>query len=526
MKRPVVFVVMDGIGLSENKFGNAVTAAYKPTLDKLMSTVPYTKIQAHGVAVGLPSDEDMGNSEVGHNAIGCGQIYAQGAKLVNNSIETGDIFTSETWNKATAQAKNSTMHFIGLLSDGNVHSHINHLIAMVKQAKKDGVKKVRSHILLDGRDVPATSALIYVEQLENEFKALNDANFDAKIASGGGRMLVTMDRYDADWAMVERGWKTHVLGEGRQFVSATEAIETYRAETQCNDQFLPAFVIAENGEPVGKIVDGDTVIFNNFRGDRAIEITKAFEFADKDFPYFDRKFVPNVFYAGMLQYDGDLAIPKNFLVAPPRIKNTLSEKLVKEGVKQFAISETQKFGHVTYFWNGNRTEKFDDKLETYIEIKSDLVPFEQRPWMKAADITDALIEALESSKYGFLRVNYPNGDMVGHTGSYPATIVGVETVDLQLGRLLPYIKKHDAILVVTADHGNADEMYEKSKDHNAVPKAKTSHTLSPVPFFVYNANVKFKYGNFGLANIAATVTDLLGLKKDPIWLESIIDKHD
>ena len=244
MKRPVVFVVMDGIGLSENKFGNAVTAAYKPTLDKLMSTVPYTKIQAHGVAVGLPSDEDMGNSEVGHNAIGCGQIYAQGAKLVNNSIETGDIFTSETWNKATAQAKNSTMHFIGLLSDGNVHSHINHLIAMVKQAKKDGVKKVRSHILLDGRDVPATSALIYVEQLENEFKALNDANFDAKIASGGGRMLVTMDRYDADWAMVERGWKTHVLGEERQFVSATEAIETYRAETQCKDQFLPAFVIA------------------------------------------------------------------------------------------------------------------------------------------------------------------------------------------------------------------------------------------------------------------------------------------
>lgn len=522
MKRPVVFVVMDGIGLSENIVGNAVKASYTPTLDRLMSTLPYTSIQAHGVAVGLPSDEDMGNSEVGHNAIGCGQIYAQGAKLVNASIETGDIFTSITWNKATNQAQNSTMHFIGLLSDGNVHSHIDHLIAMVKQAKKDGVKKVRSHILLDGRDVPATSGLIYVEQLENEFKALNDSNFDAKIASGGGRMLVTMDRYDADWSMVERGWKTHVLGEGRQFASASEAIETYRTEIECNDQFLPAFVIAENGEPVGKIVDGDTVIFNNFRGDRAIEITKAFEFAEKDFPYFDRKFVPNVFYAGMLQYDGDLQIPKNFLVTPPRIKNTLSEKLVKEGVNQFAISETQKFGHVTYFWNGNRTEKFDDNLETYVEIKSDLVPFEQRPWMKAADITDKLIEAIESQTFGFLRCNFPNGDMVGHTGNFLATIIGVETVDLQLKRIMTAVEKVNGILIVTADHGNADEMYEKSKDPNATPKPKTSHTLNPVPFFIIGQEVEFKEGQFGLANIASTITDLLGIEKDPAWLESLI----
>ena len=522
MKRPVVFVVMDGVGLSENTVGNAVKQAYTPTLDSLMKNIPYTSIQAHGVAVGLPSDDDMGNSEVGHNAIGCGQIYAQGAKLVNQSLESGEIFTSETWNKAMTQAQNSTLHFIGLLSDGNVHSHIDHLIAMVKQAKLSGVKKVRSHILLDGRDVPATSGLIYVEQLENLFKELNDENFDARIASGGGRMYVTMDRYDADWTMVERGWQTHVLGEGRQFTSAKEAIETYRTEGGYNDQNLPAFVIAENGEPLGKIVDGDAVIFNNFRGDRAIEITKAFEFADKDFPYFDRKVRPNVFYAGMLQYDGDLQIPTNYLVTPPRIKNTLSERLVAEGIRQYAISETQKFGHVTYFWNGNRTEKFSDELETYVEIKSDLVPFEQRPWMKAAEITDTLIAAIESKEYGFLRCNFPNGDMVGHTGNYLATIIGVETVDLQLKRIMDAVEKVNGILVVTADHGNADEMFEKSKDPNATPKPKTAHTLNPVPFFIVGKDVEYKEGHFGLANIASTLAELLEVEKDPSWLESLV----
>ena len=522
MKRPVVFVVMDGIGLSKNTVGNAVSEAYTPTLDYLMKNIPYTSIQAHGVAVGLPSDDDMGNSEVGHNAIGCGQIYAQGAKLVNQSLESGEIFTSETWNKTMAQAQNSTLHFIGLLSDGNVHSHIDHLIAMVKQAKASGVKKVRSHILLDGRDVPATSGLIYVEQLENVFIELNDENFDARIASGGGRMYVTMDRYDADWSMVERGWKTHVLGEGRQFASATEAIETYRTEGGYNDQNLPAFVIAENGEPLGKIVDGDAVVFNNFRGDRAIEITKAFEFADKDFPYFDRKVRPTVFYAGMLQYDGDLQIPTNYLVTPPRIKNTLSERLVLEGIKQYAISETQKFGHVTYFWNGNRTEKFSEELETYVEIKSDLVPFEQRPWMKAAEITDTLIGAIESKEYGFLRCNFPNGDMVGHTGNYLATIIAVETVDLQLKRIIDAVNKVNGILVVTADHGNADEMYEKSKDPNAAPKPKTAHTLNPVPFFIIGKDVEYKEGHFGLANIASTLAELLEVEKDPSWLESLV----
>jgi len=224
----------------------------------------------------------------------------------------------------------------------------------------------------------------------------------------------------------------------------------------------------------------------------------------------------------MLQYDGDLQIPTNYLVTPPRIKNTLSERLVAEGIKQYAISETQKFGHVTYFWNGNRTEKFSDELETYVEIKSDLVPFEQRPWMKAAEITDTLIAAIESKEYGFLRCNFPNGDMVGHTGNYLATIIGVETVDLQLKRIMDAVEKVNGILVVTADHGNADEMFEKSKDPNATPKPKTAHTLNPVPFFIVGKDVEYKEGHFGLANIASTLAELLEVEKDPSWLESLI----
>lgn len=522
MKRPVVFIVMDGVALSDNPYGNAVLNAHTPLLDELMKTKPFTTLKAHGTAVGLPSDEDMGNSEVGHNAIGCGQIYAQGAKLVNESIESGEIYRSNAWNEVVDNAKTSTLHMIGLLSDGNVHAHINHVLSMVKQAKLDGVKRVRLHILLDGRDVPATSALIYVEKLENLLKELNDASFDGRIASGGGRMLVTMDRYEAEWSMVELGWKTHVMGEGRFFASATEAIETYRSELNCNDQYLPAFVIAQNNQAVGKIVDGDSVVFFNFRGDRAIEISRCFE--DPNLDKFPRTYTPKVVYAGMLQYDGDLQLPKRFLVTPPRIKNTLSERLIEANISQFAISETQKFGHVTYFWNGNKSGKFSETLEDFVEIKSDLVPFSERPWMKAAEITDELIKALESGKYQFLRANYPNGDMVGHTGDYLATMISVETVDLQLKRVLKAVEKVNGILVVTADHGNADEMYEKSKDPSVAPKPKTAHTLNPVPFIVINKDVKLKQGAYGLSNIAATLAELLDLSPNPAWNESLIQK--
>ncbi|MEG0735610.1 MAG: 2,3-bisphosphoglycerate-independent phosphoglycerate mutase [Longicatena sp.] len=522
-KRPVVLVVMDGVGLSESEFGNAVKAAYTPTLDDLWNNHPHTEIKAHGLAVGLPSDEDMGNSEVGHNALGCGQIYSQGAMLVNENIESGELFKNDTWTGLVKNCEGGKMHFMGLLSDGNVHSHINHLKALVKNAKEDGVKEVRLHILLDGRDVPETSALIYVEDIENYMAELNDDNFHACIASGGGRMNITMDRYEANWSMVEKGWHIHVLGEGRMFASAKEAIETYRNETGVVDQDLPGFVIEKDGKAVGTIEDGDSVVLFNFRGDRAQEISLAFDHAD--FDKFDRVRTPKVMYAGMLQYDADLNIPNNFLTYPPKIKHTLTEELCKYGIREYAISETQKFGHVTYFWNGNRSEKFDEKLEDYVEIKSDVIPFEQRPWMKSAEITDVLMAAIESGNYDFIRTNYPNGDMVGHTGNYEATIIGVESVDLQLARVKKAVDAVNGILIVTADHGNADEMYEKQKKEDSPIKAKTSHTLNKVPFIVYGADVTLKQeDDLGLSNVAATVADLLEVAPNENWNTSIIKK--
>ena len=414
MSEKVLLVVMDGVGFSKTGLGDAVSLANTPVLDRLLKECPNTRLKAHGTAVGLPSDDDMGNSEVGHNALGCGQVYSQGAKLVNESIESGKIYESEAWKKLSANCveNGSSMHFIGLLSDGNVHSNISHLFAMLEKAKECGIKSARVHILLDGRDVPATSALIYVEQLEAKLAELSDGSFDAKIASGGGRMKITMDRYEADWNMVKLGWETHVKGEGRQFASAKEAVETYRAEIAgVIDQDLPPFVIAENGEPVGKIKDGDSVILFNFRGDRALELSMAFDY--DDFDKFDRGAKPDVAYAGMLQYDGDLQLPKNYLVNPPEIKDTLSELLVSHKMTQFAVSETQKYGHVTYFWNGNRSEKFSEELETYMEIPSDRVSFDERPWMKSAEVTDAVIDAMKGGKYDFIRCNSPNGDMVG-----------------------------------------------------------------------------------------------------------------
>ena len=534
---PVLTIVMDGVGLAPDTISNAVAGAYTPTLDMLMKNYPMVTLKAHGTAVGLPSDDDMGNSEVGHNALGAGQVFAQGAKLVSQSIESGKMFASDTWQTIVSNVKSndSTLHFLGLFSDGNVHSHIDHLKAMVVRAKEEGVSNVRIHILIDGRDVGETSALEYIDPFEAFIAELRDASFDIKIASGGGRMKITMDRYEADWSMVERGWQTHVLGEGRQFASAAEAVKTYRAELGVIDQDLPPFVIAENGAPVGTVNDGDSVIFFNFRGDRAIEISKTFDAKDGEFDKFDRKRVPSVVYAGMLEYDGDLHIPSRYLVSPPEITNTMSEYLTLSGVKQLAISETQKYGHVTYFWNGNRSGKFSEELETYIEIPSDVVPFEQRPWMKCAEITDKLIECLESGEYKYLRVNFPNGDMVGHTGSLLATRCSMEALDLQLARILKALDKVGGVALITADHGNADEMYEMDKktglpkaDKNGNYKSKTSHTLNPVPCIIYDNvtngayTVKADEGKFGLSNVAATMVNLMGFEAPSMWDESII----
>ena len=529
---PVVTIVMDGYGIPKNEAGSAIAAANKPTLDKLFAKYSWVKLRAHGTAVGMPSDEDMGNSEVGHNAIGAGQVYSQGAALVADAISSGAIW-SGSWKEivGAAQAGRGVIHFIGLFSDGNVHSHIDHLKAMVVQAKKEGIKTVRIHALIDGRDVPETSALEYVEPFEAFLAEINDSSFDARIASGGGRMNITMDRYDANWKMVETGWHTHVLGKGEQFCCASTAVKELRIKHPGTiDQDLPPFVIAENGKPVGTIEDGDSVVFFNFRGDRAIEITRAFE--ETSFDKFDRVRVPKVTYAGMLQYDGDLKLPNRFLVAPPAILDTTGEWFSKAGLAQFACSETQKFGHVTYFWNGNRSNKFEG--ETYLEVPSDVVPFEQRPWMKSAEVADALIDALKSGKYKTLRINFPNGDMVGHTGNFYAAMVSIEAVDLALSRILPVIDALGGVALITADHGNADEMYELDKktkqpaqNKDGSFKAKTAHTLNPVPLILYDNVTGGKLSlkqteTAGLSNIAATTAALLGFEKHEKWDESLL----
>lgn len=513
---PVVVVVLDGVGLGPQDAGNAFHLARTPVLDRLMAAgcVP---LAAHGKAVGLPSNEDMGNSEVGHNAMGAGRVFAQGASLVEQALESGRIW-GPTWQWLIG---GGTLHLLGLLSDGNVHSHERHLHALLRRAAADGVARVRVHALLDGRDVSEQSALIYSERLENLLTELSRDGRDYRVASGGGRMLVTMDRYEADWAMVARGWALHVRGEGPRFASLSAAIQAARAaQPGLSDQYLPGFVVADEAGPVGPIQAGDGVCLFNFRGDRAIEISRAF--TEATLTTFDRGPLPVLRFAGMMQYDGDLQLPERFLVEPPAIERTLGEYLAHNGVPQYACSETQKFGHVTFFWNGNRSGRFSEALETYEEITSDRVSFEERPWMKAAEITDATLNALKSGRFRHARINYPNGDMVGHTGHLGAAIVAVEAVDLALGRLLAGIAQLGGVALVTADHGNCDEMFQRHKDGtfdrdaNGRPRVRTSHTLNPVPLCLFDprgqvqARLSATVPEPRLANLAATVLELLG----------------
>jgi len=537
-KGPVVLVIMDGVGIGKYEEGDMVRQASTPHLDWLHEHAVCSELKAHGIAVGLPSDDDMGNSEVGHNAIGCGRVFDQGASLVQKAIESRKLFEGSVWKELiqNIMEHDSKLHFLGLLSDGNVHSHISHLFSMLHEAKTAGVKKACVHILLDGRDVPPQSALEYVEQLETCLNEINaDGTVDYVIASGGGRMQITMDRYEANWDMVRKGWDTHVRGKGLLFASAREAIEQFRSENpDIIDQDLPPFVVAKNDQPLGTIDDHDSVILFNFRGDRAIEICRAFE--DDEFTPFDRSPRPDVAYAGMMQYDGDLFIPKNFLVVPPAIDRTMGEFLTNAGIALMAISETQKYGHVTYFFNGNRSGKFNEKLEEYVEIPSDILPFEQRPWMKAAEITDAVLEAIRGGKYPHIRLNYANGDMVGHTGMEEAVEIAVETVDLCIGRLLKAIEETNGILVISADHGNADDMREHDKKTGKVKidaatgkqVSRTAHSLNPVPVIVYDpsgtAQVRLSdERNLGISSLAATIIKLLGYEPPNDYTPSVVD---
>ena len=521
---PVVLCILDGVGWGRRDDTDAVAMADTPVLDELLATEPHCLLRAHGTAVGLPSDADMGNSEVGHNAMGAGRVVQQGASRVDEAIATGRLFDSPAWQRAMAC---DTVHFIGLLSDGNVHSHVSHLDALIAAAAQEG-KRIRVHVLTDGRDVSERSALRWVEPLEATLAALPDG----VIASGGGRMRMTMDRYEADWEMVRRGWDCHVHGHARHFRSASEAIQRlYAEDPKMTDQWLEPFVVVgADDAPVGRIRDGDAVILFNFRGDRAIEISRAFE--DEAFPYFDRGDRPRVAFAGMMQYDGDLQIPSHYLVNPPTIGHTVGELLVGAGVRTYAVSETQKFGHVTYFFNGNRSGRIDALLEEYAEVPSDNVPFDQRPAMQCAAITRAAIAALRSGRFDHVRLNLANGDMVGHTGNFAATVVAIEFVDACLGQLVAACREAGAILLVTADHGNADEMFELDKKGapivvDGVRRPRTSHSLNPVPFIVVDPTGACRLQSTpdaGIAQIGGTLLTLFGVPLPPDYLPSLVTR--
>lgn len=536
----VINIILDGVAISPYPVGDAFKAARKPIFDRIYQKYLHRQLFAHGTYVGLPSNDEMGNSEVGHNAIGSGKIYPQGAKLVNQSLENKSLFTSKLWKRLINEVKknNSHLHFLGLLSDGYVHSHINHLKALSEQAAKEEIKTIRLHAILDGRDTPPDSSIKYINEIEDFFKKINQQyKCDAAIATVGGRMLVFMDRYEADWKMVEKGWRLMVEGVeeecNRRYPDALTGISALKKEGFNNDQYTPPFLIDKIGNR--GIKDGDVVILFNYRGDRAIEISRAFD--DPQLPHIKKKYHPQALFAGIMLYDGDLGIPKNYLVSPPHIQRTMGEYLVKSGHHIFAISETQKYGHVSYFWNGNRSGKFSEDLEDYIEIKSDNVPFDERPWMKAAEITDAAIKKITSGNYSFGRINYPNGDMVGHTGNYEAARISVEATDLSLGRLLKIVKKHNGIAIITADHGNCDEMYQLEKTGNPKKTSngdfipKTSHSLNPVPFIIYDPlygtdGIYYRLANnpqASIANLAATTFNLMNYEAPEDYMSSLIE---
>lgn len=550
---PVALIVLDGVGVAPDSEWNAFSLAQTPFIDSLREghgphgvTCLYTELHASGLSVGLPEMTDMGNSEVGHNALGAGRVFEQGAKLVNTALSTGSFKDGEVWKwlLEPAQGEN-TLHLLGLFSDGNVHAHVDHVYRLLEAAVEDGAKRIRIHALADGRDVSARSVLEYVGPLEKRLQGIRASGVDVLLASGGGRMTITMDRYEADWGMVDRGWQTHVLGESQnKFNTYSSAIETFYEDPSATDQYLPGFVIiSENGDPVGPVQDGDSVLLWNFRGDRATEISRAFEAAEGEFPHFDRVRVPKVRYAGIMEYDGDGGIPSKFLVSPPSISRTVPEYVVRNEMTRYSVSETQKYGHVTYFFNGNRAAMFDAGKELYTCIPSYLQRENTRPWMRCAEITDAAIKELDDFKPDLMVMNYPGGDMCGHCGVTNSARIGVECIDLSISRLVPEIVARGGVVIVTADHGNCEQMAELDKK-TGLPKkgsepegwkAHVSHTTQKVPCYIvgkdvekYSIDGSVRWGDndecdsAGLVNIGATILNLLGLSEPEDYLPGIL----
>ena len=520
---PVVLLIMDGVGLSDRTEGNALRHANLPTLDHLMANYPTISLGAAGHYVGVP-DGDSGNSEVGHNAMGAGQIIPQGPLRIQQAFDDGAVFATGTWKDAIKNViyHNSTLHFIGIFSDGNVHNNIHQIFAMMKQAMDEGVARIRIHPAFDGRDTPPQSAEKYVKMFDDFVASLGNPDF--KLADGGGRMTTWADRYENDWGVVENGWNIAVRGVGREFPDAIVAINTLRAEVNpTSDQYLPPFVLVdENGQPVGPIKKDDSVIYADFRADRAIMPSVAFTYYD--FSHFDRgDFSPDdIYYAGVTEYNSDTHVPAHILVPPMSISHTLSDLLNANRISQYTISETVKYGHITYYFDGNHYLE-NSSLRNYKEVPSedDTESIVTRPWMKSAEITDQLIAALESQQYQFLRVNYPNGDMVGHFAKMQPTIIAMEALDLAIERVVEVVNKLGGITIITSDHGNAEEL----ADTDGTPR--TAHTTNKVPcIFVDDTENSQKYhlaeGDFGLANLASTISTLLGVPPDPAWLPPII----
>ncbi|KAL8232755.1 hypothetical protein R6Q57_002533 [Mikania cordata] len=536
----IAMIVLDGWGEASPDKYNCIHVAETPTMDSLKNGAPdkWRLVRAHGTAVGLPTEDDMGNSEVGHNALGAGRIYAQGAKLVDLALESGKIYEDEGFNYIKESFASNTLHLIGLMSDGGVHSRLDQLQLLLKGASQHGAKRIRVHVLTDGRDVLDGSSVGFAEALEADLSDLRSKGIDAQVASGGGRMYVTMDRYENDWEVVKRGWDAQVLGEApHKFKNVVEAIKTLREAPGANDQYLPPFIIVDDsGKPVGPIVDGDAVVTFNFRADRMTMLAQALEY--EKFDKFDRVRVPKIRYAGMLQYDGELKLPSHYLVSPPLIERTSGEYLVHNGVRTFACSETVKFGHVTFFWNGNRSGYFNSELEEYVEIPSDSgITFNVQPKMKALEIGEKARDAILSGKFDQVRVNIPNGDMVGHTGDVEATVVACKVADEAVKMIIDAVEQVGGIYVVTADHGNAEDMVKRNKKGEPLLKdgevqILTSHTLQPVPIAIGGpglaAGVKFRKDvpSGGLANVAATVMNLHGFVAPDDYETTLIEVVD
>ena len=517
---PLIHVVLDGWGVGAADGTNAVNKANLPVMSRLIRGCPYTQLWTHGKYVGLPNEKDMGGSEVGHMTMGAGMVMEQGPTLIQNLLQSGEFFENPVLSRIIQNCveHDTPLHLLGLLSNGNIHSHVDHTEAIIRHAFQSGIRRCYLHALLDGRDVGVQSALDFTEPFEKLFSELKGQRpgIDYAFASGGGREVITMDR-DNNWEKIETGWQIHVQGQSEnQFPSIRDAIEHFRKQNpEIIDQDIPGFVIIRNGEAVGRIEDQHALIFTNFRGDRATEFSQAV-LAD-DFPYFERYRCPEVLFAGMTQYDQDNQIPPDYLVGTPVVEEPFGKRILELGLKQFRLSETQKFAHVTFFYNGGYREPLDPLLENYHFIASDKIPsFAERPAMKAPGISKKAVEFINSGEYQYGLINFANADMVGHTGDLQATVRAVEAVDAALDNIVRAIDAVNGLLVITADHGNADEMLISNQ--NETLEISTKHSLNPVPFLIYDPlyNGDYRLKPFGqdynnnLSNIAATNFLLLG----------------